>query len=361
MNRKDRDNQRQTRPLRLAALSVGIVTVLCCAAAEAQTVRVWAGAVVNADQIRLRDVASADGFDPTRLDELNHFVVAEAPRPGQSLAISLEAVREALRRGKVNMATLLMNGAGECIVRRPVSLPEVARVVGKASHQLVGPTLREHVIRHLRESLDGYGGHIDVTFPDTSRSLLDFAGPADMFDVRLVGRRRLGKIDLQITVSKESEPPQVLLTSAVVNMKREVVVAARILERGRIISRNDVIVEERAFEKLEHIPTLAITEVIGQQVKRTVRVGSFVRSSDIKSVTLVQRKEVIRVRSAGSGIVLESTARALESGVLGDFIEVRNEVSAKTFRVRVTGLRQAEIVSTTAAMVAALQEAGGKR
>jgi flagella basal body P-ring formation protein FlgA len=111
-----------------------------------------------------------------------------------------------------------------------------------------------------------------------------------------------------------------------------------------VISSTDVALERRTFTSFQGIGVTASNRVVGQEARRIIHTGQMIKASDLKPKVLVKRNELVRISSTGGGVVLHTAARALQSGALGDVIEVRNEASKQTFWAQVTGLRQAQAV-----------------
>ncbi|MFQ6048635.1 MAG: hypothetical protein ACE5K7_04655, partial [Phycisphaerae bacterium] len=79
---------------------------------ELVRVRLWPVATVGAGPIRLGEVAevslSTGGW--ARLRAVEGLVVGPAPRPGQTVAVSLEDVRKVLAGAGYNVANVLVGG-----------------------------------------------------------------------------------------------------------------------------------------------------------------------------------------------------------------------------------------------------------
>jgi flagella basal body P-ring formation protein FlgA len=348
MKRKDCDKQcheQYGKHARLWLAMGGFVAVLCCAPdADAGHIRIRLSALIDHDQIRLGDVAMIEGFAAEQRSELQKLVVAEAPAFGRTKLITLSDIRAELAGAGVNMAVVCLKGASRCVVRRPAEMPPEQDAPQDASARKTEreQSLRAQIRRFVNERLAEYGGEAEVNFRRTPASLLALSGPAYTFEIEPRNNRKLGTIELLVTIQHGSAEPQIQKVAIVVALKKDVIVAINPISRGQTITRADILTEQRSFQKLEHIGMTKPATVIGQEAKRDIRIGNMIKAGDIKSKVLVKRNDLVSIRSVHSGIAIESTGKALADGTLGESIEVRNEGSEETFWARVTGLRQAE-------------------
>ena len=348
MKRKDCDKQcngQYGKRARFSLVMSGFAAILCCAPdVDAGNIRIRPSALIDHDQIRLADVAVIEGFAADQLSEVQELVIADAPPFGQSKLITLNDVRAKLAGAGVNMAVVYLKGASRCVVRRPAEMPPehdapqdaVARKIGSKQ------SLQAQIQRFIDGRLAEYGGEAEVGFRRTPASLLALSGPVYTFEIETRSNRKLGTFELLVTIRHGSAEPQIQKVAVEVALKKNVIVAINPITRGQTITRADIMTEQRSFTKLEHIGMTKPATVIGQEAKRTIRMGDMIKAGDVKSKILVKRNDLVSIRSVRNGIAIESTGKALDNGALGDSIEVRNEGSEETFWAQVTGLRQAE-------------------
>ncbi len=348
MKRKDCDKQyheQYGKRARLRLVMGGIVAVLCCAPdVNAGHIRIRPSALIDHDQIRLGDVAMIEGFSAEQRSELHELAITEAPAFGRTKLITLNDIRAQLAGAGVNMAVVCLKGASRCVVRRPAEMPPEQDAPQDASARKTEreQSLRTQIRRFVSERLAEYGGEAEVSFRRTPASLLALCGPAYTFEIEPRKNRKLGTIELLVTIQHGSAEPQIQKVAIEVALKKDVIVAINAISRGQTITRADILTEQRSFQKLEHIGMTKPATVIGQEAKRDIRMGDMIKAGDIKSKVLVKRNDLVSIRSVRNGIAIDSTGKALADGTLGDRIEVRNEGSEETFWAQVTGLRQAE-------------------
>jgi len=294
------------------------------------TVRLWPTAVVVGDQVRLGDLCELAGFDAELHEQLRTTVVVSSPPPGGSTAITLGVLRGVLTGAGVNMAETIVKGATECGVRRPRVLPVVQTGRAAAQQQDNGPqspapaTLRDVVVEFFEHELSRYDGRPQVDFGREAAALLELSGPDYTFEIRRRSNRPLGLIDLEIDVLREGRRVQQVELQPVVILARRVVVARRAINQGAQVKAEDLHLTEMTFDRLDRLGLADLNQVIGQRSRRFIRPATMLDPRDLEMVPLVERGQLVTVRSTIGSVVVETAAKATEPGGFGDTIELRD-------------------------------------
>ncbi len=376
--------QRLGRRGQPVAAAMALATVLCVPVEViAGSVRLWPSAVVVDDHVRLSDLCELGGFDRSIDQTLRNLVVAQAPPAGGTRLIHLEMIRSALAAGGANMATVTMGGATQCAVSHPADLegeyPEgggrsrdggterqslsvapmaevgsgsgvtfaeashttgnlPAGVVESASRPVRHPdrlgnrspgppaersTLRRAVVDHFSAECARYRGTADVIFDQTSAQILDLASPPYEFRVRRRGGSALGMTPLEVDVIADGRAVQTVPLVVQVALIRRVVMARRSINQGATIRAVDLGLTEMSFTRLDKLGVDDVSQAIGQRCKRFVPAGTLIVASMLESVPLVQRGQLVTLTSELGGIKVTTTAKAAETGLLGEVITVR--------------------------------------
>ncbi len=353
MDRTDRDTHRMAvdRPVCWAAVLRWACGVLLCggAAVDGGTVRLVPAARVQQREVHLGDVATIEGFDSAGQERLEGVLLSAAPPLGEPLQLTADQVRERLRETGVNMAFVLLKGASVCVVHRQDRGGSGA-VRAAADGDGPRPTLGDCVRQAITARLADYGGELLLDIDPRFQDLLELSEPRHTFQIRFRSDRRLGPLDLQLAICPAGQDCRTQRLVVQASLRKAVVVASTNLQRGTVIGADDVTLEPRVFNRLGQIGVSDPAAVIGQEARRAMHLGDMITSGDLKSRVLVRSNELVRVRSMGDGMVLQNAARALDCGGLGDVIEVKNDDSNDAFWVRITGLRQAQALTGSAAL-----------
>ena len=116
-----------------------------------------------------------------------------------------------------------------------------------------------------------------------------------------------------------------------VTVKRflNVVVLARPVAPGSIVNHDDVRLEELSVDGLVSGYFTHTDEVIGKQMRRSMRVGQAVTRLSVLAPKLVSRGERVIVLAGTGGVEVRVEGTALADGAVGDRLRVRNDRSQR--------------------------------
>ena len=316
------------------------------------SVKLWSGAVVIENVIRLGDVAELEGFDADGATSLKDLVLTAAPQPGGSRIIPLSAVREALTGFGVNRARVILKGAAECAVRRPVQsarpAPEAGSSPDSAARAGPGPasgrTLRQVVTEHFDEQVSAYGGRVDVSFGRTSAQVLDLSAGEFAFRVRRKSGSTMGLIHLEVAILRGAEEVQRVPMVVNVALIREVVASRRAINRGATVRSEDVHLVPRRFTRPGRLGIADPGEVIGLRAQRFIPAGETIAARDLERVPLVRRGQIVDVLARFGAVTIKTAAKVSEDGDYGELVTLHLPGRRKARMVgRVVGPQRVEV------------------
>lgn len=361
MKRKDCDKPKFAREsrcrrhiaarVRLAALCAVMITGTA-GDALAGSVRLWPDAVVTDDQINLTDVCELRDFDADTERHLHSLKVGDAPPNGGSRFVHLDMIRAALVAGGANLAEVTLRGATQCAVTRPAELSPArtadspmsargtderridAQPMGAATSGRVdspnGPsldspyTLRRAVIDYFTGQFERYGGRSEVLFDRASDQVLNLSGPSFEFRVRHKRGTPLGLLPIDVDILAGGELAQTVPLVVQVSMIRHAVVARRSINQDASVRPADVERTAVTFTQLDRLGLDRVAQTVGQRAKQFVPAGTIIRPEMLEAVPLVRRGELVTLSSVAGGVRIETTAKAAETGLLGDVVTVRS-------------------------------------
>jgi flagella basal body P-ring formation protein FlgA len=213
----------------------------------------------------------------------------------------------------------------------------VAAATAGAAEQMVRP-------EQLRQFLDDYiEQQRDILPPAEIRfkelRLPDpFAVPAGKLtcevtpsDPRILPSRRFNLI-----LRVDGEVVENLAVSGTLEALTEVAVAAKDLHRGAPIQAADIQMETRDLNDLRS-PCFDSTELIGKQLKRSLRAGHAFERASVEFPPLVKRGEMVTMTARRGALTITTRGLAQQNGGEGDVIRVRNISSNKDILCKVTG------------------------
>lgn len=339
------------------SLPVAIACLLGAGTSDtlAGSVRLWPSAAVVDDALRLTDLCELTEFDVETEQALSNYIVADAPPPGGTRVIHLEMIRSALAAAGANMADVTLRGAIKCEVSRasrpasdspgeraagqsPDAPPhDVNPPAGRTARQVALPgssstsgtpvstayTLRQAVQDHFDAELQRYGGTAEVVFDRTSEQVLDLSGPAYEFEVRCRKGSPLGLNPVEVRVWADGRTVQTVPMVVQVAMRLGAAVAQHPINQGATIRASDLNLVPMSVTQLHKAGIGDLVLVVGQRAKRFIPVGTVIEPGMLEEVPLVRRGELVTLASVVGGVRVVTTAKAAESGLLGDVIKVR--------------------------------------
>ncbi len=108
----------------------------------------------------------------------------------------------------------------------------------------------------------------------------------------------------------------------------QVVVAARSLPRGQLLSASDLSLARRDLARLPQGYFRDPAEVAGQQLKRNVTAGQALTPALLKAPRTIRRGERVTLVAGGNGVEVRMPGIALNNAARGETVRVRN-VSSK--------------------------------
>ena len=123
----------------------------------------------------------------------------------------------------------------------------------------------------------------------------------------------------------------------------EVAVAAAPLRRGQMIGKADVELRYLDISRLDE-PAFSAEELVGQRLKRSVRLGDPLEKQQVEYPPVIKRGERVTIQASGHGLMLTAAGEAKQDGRPGEAIRVMNSNSRKEILCQVVapGLVQVE-------------------
>lgn len=340
-----------TRILKLALLVVvcGSVVADDLIQSEVSRLRLRPRAAAAAATVTLGDVLDLSACDERLREHLADKPVADAPTQGATLTVTHEQVARRLEALGVNLARVTLDGALRCeVTLAAATAPAPPTATKAAPSPAPAPqpeaallrdapggrgTLAERLRMWIKSDLGDTVGTPEVAFEQGAGELLHLTSPPFEFSIRSTDREKLGQREFSVHVRRDGQLQRTVKVMCQVKLVRQVVVAARPLNRGAFIAPADLRLEARVFERSGDLGVTALEALLGSQVVNFVRAGDAVKTADVKQVDMVTRQQRVQVRGSGNGVALSLTGTALDAGGFGATVKVRLGDARKDQRV----------------------------
>ena len=245
-------------------------------------------------------------------------------------------------------------------------LPAAQVITMLRNHQVIGVDVRdvkEVAVTRLARTLEtkqiglavaralehrsGFGdaANISVTFDQAVQDLkFDAANNSTLSPTAVRLDPRTGRFDVAFELgdSGTATPTRLRYTGTAIETA-EVMVLTRNIDRNELLRSGDLMVERRPRAELAGGEPASRELAVGMQMRRPVRAGQALKTTDLAKPDLVQRDQTITLVYQTAGIYLTTRGKALESGSEGDIVSVVNLQSKRTVTGRVTGRGQVSV------------------
>ncbi len=181
-------------------------------------------------------------------------------------------------------------------------------------------------------------GPVSVDIPRLSVFAVDrsrFPGPLRIeFSTRSRSPFR-GRVPITVALHAGSSLVKRSVISPYVRVTNRVVVPARDLRRGDVLSAGDLAYAELDDARVAKDVVREIEVAVGLRMKRSLRKDQALRSSQLERVPVVERGDRVMLVLESGLLQIQATGKAEESGAAGEWIRVRNLQSRREISGRV--------------------------
>ena len=150
------------------------------------------------------------------------------------------------------------------------------------------------------------------------------------------GREELyGYVRLIAIVSVDNVPRIEVTLSGWIDVFDSVVCTSRRLNKGEVITKNDVFLTKKNISRLHPDILTDMNQAIGLMLKHDVKENDTLKEGMLKRAPIVNRGDMVTILAEMGGIRVTAPGRILEKGYQGEYIRVQNAVSKKNINARV--------------------------
>ena len=131
--------------------------------------------------------------------------------------------------------------------------------------------------------------------------------------------------------------------------KVDVAVPAHDISRGAVLTESDLAYASIPALRANDSIVKAIADAAGMEVRRALRAGEFIRTSDLKRPTVVAKGSSVTMTFESEGLLLTSVGRAMADGGQGEIISVLNPTSFRQVQAMVIAPGKVRVGEATAA------------
>ena len=304
------------------ALAVVVAVALPCPAGGIR-LDIAPAAMVSGPQVLLGDVAAVTCDDAQAAAKLRAIPVASAPMPGKSRPLDSQYIKVRLRQHGFDPQQVQAEWPDRVLVTTRCT------VVSGADLAAAGE-------QALRAQLDPADAEIAITCSRTPSDMVLREGALELKAEPLggfTGASRLVKVTA--CVNGEAQSSQTICYQ--VRRFAAAVVAGKQIERGQVITAEDVSTARCEVSATSAQPFADPAEVAGMRARRTLRAGEMITRAAVDEPPVIERGQKVWVTVLCGAIRIQAEAIAAEDAPANGTVRLKSASSGDSFTARVDG------------------------
>ncbi len=302
-----------------------LVATAVRAAPGALIIRIAEEATVTGDVVTLGQIASFHPDLDPRVESLKEVEVSAAPAPGNSHRLNSRFLQ--YKVGSV------IKDQGEVITLEAPGSLVIHRTAQTVTSSRMEDIFRDHILKAAPWSEDEMTME-SIRVPGD----LDLPEGALHWDIRENGNTDyLGNISATLTFNVDGRMIRRVPLSCRILITREVVRAARNIQRGTVILTEDLEMIQETTMRRQGDALVQKEEAVGKQTSRSIRAGTTLTAAMVQEPPVVERGNTVIILAENDFLKITTRGEALENGRMGESVRVKNLQSGKEFSSIVTG------------------------
>ena len=314
-------NKIKTSLILILVISFLLIAGTSYASSQELEITLLPKASVVGDQVRLADIALIEGPDRALKRDLARLIITKSPRPGRSLKIRKDYVTHRLRASGLPLDRLRYNSVPSISVFR--------------QYQAIDQKAVRSIFEEYLSSHEPYAGQ-EWELARLQTGVLPRL-PVGRLTRKIIPGSSMnpGHLTLSIILYVNGREAGQIRASGRINVFNQAIVAARVIERGRIIGVEDIRPGRINIIQIRHALVDDPQKIIGLSSRRRIIPGQPILLRDLKRRTVVRKGDYVIILAESGSIRITDTGRAKQDGVIGKKIAVLNLTSKKVIMAEV--------------------------
>lgn len=303
---------------------------LFSSATYALDIRVKESVTVKGDSILLGEIASFDPDNDPRIAEMAAIEVASAPSPGNEFSLKSHFLNNKIRSAVGNKEDISVKAPENLTVRRSAQFVSDSRL----QEIFKGYILERSPWPEKRMTFERINTPGSIALPEGELH----------WTVKETGNHSYaGNVPLVLSLMVDGKLIRTVSLSGKVSVSQGGVKTARRIERGQLISRDDLIPVTENSSRLRKDLLTDIDEALGKRSVRSIQAGQMITAEMIEDPPLVSKGNRVLIKAENKEIRITVTGTVLEDGRMGDQVKVVNSSSGKEIFATVKGHELVEV------------------
>jgi len=300
-------------PILILLFASGILISSPCFALE---IRVKNSLKTGGDTVYLGDIATFHPADDDRVEKLKTLKVTAAPAPDSSRTIKSDLIL-------YNIAHIL-NAEKDIKLQAPdiITIERTAQVIDQTTLEEI---FRDYVLDHSPYERDQI--YIETINAPASVALPE--GELEWEIDAKHNRNFIGNLSLLIDFRVDGDSQKKIIVSGKISVTREVVKAVRNIDRGDIITAQDVTLASEQIKYFRKNIIASTKEILGKRATRRIQADQTIKSGMFEVPPAIEKGDRVVIKAENSDLLITASGEALEEGCVGDQIRVMNVSSGR--------------------------------
>lgn len=284
---------------------------------------------VDGDKVYLRDIATFSPANDSRINKLQAIEITTSPAP------------DSLR--KINKDFIMYKMANFTNAEKDITLTAPDTVTIERSAQVIGKeTLKEIFRDYVMDNAPWDSEQIAIDRINTPPSVALPKGDLEWEVHEKQNNNFIGNFSILIDFMVDGDSLRKIIVSGKISVFKEVVKAARNINRGDIITSEDITLVSEKIKYARKDFVTSTKELIGKRATRRIQADQTIKSGMFEVPPAVEKGDRVVIKAENNELLITATGKALEEGCVGDHIRVVNIGSGREIIGTVKG---AELVA----------------
>ena len=299
--------------------------------AKTLTITVRPQAFVEGPQLTIGDVAEVHGDVPSTVAKVRQIVIGQSPPAGEERNVHGGYIMTRLKQHGVYDDDVVIEVPEKIRITRAfqrIEPRDVETAVMRAIQRHMTWDAKQTTVQELRgvEAVLLPPGPVeyDVTFPLNS----DFLGPTSF----TVAFRVAGNVEAR------------QYGTAYIDVTQDVVTTARPIARNEIIEAADVRLTRMNMARVSQQVHKHAEDVVGKRARRSLQANTVIHTHEVENLPTVQKGDMVLMLAESALLKVSTMGEALESGMRGETIRIRNVTSNREVRAIVVDKKTVKVL-----------------
>ena len=304
-----------------AFLTSSIFLSSICLALE---IRVKDRSEIDGDMVYLRDIATFSPANDSRVDKLQVIEITTSPAP------------DSFR--KINKDFILYKTARFTNAEQDITLTSPDTVIIERTAQVVSEeTLKEIFQDYVMDNAPWERDQIAIDRINSPPSIALPKGDLDWEVHEKQNNNFIGNFSIMIDFRVDGDSLRKIIVSGKISVFKDVIKAARNINRGDIITSQDITMVSEKIKYFRKDLVRSTKEVIGKRATRRIQADQTIKSGMFEIPPAIEKGDIVVIKAENNELLITATGKALEEGCLEDQIRVVNTSSGREITATVKG------------------------